>query len=252
MSSIRGQHIKQIFRNGSWKRGLLHSLCALTWYCSAARNGAPSFFLVENQTLCPNEWSILQIQWRGHMLQLLAVAILPRFSDVACLSQDSLKVEPEKMAARFVLWQNHGGYCPINTYAWSAYYVSSFSQCTQRICRVLSISYVWCSVPHSQALVTPQIATSRWLCRLGQDNGRGLKLLWMTTSTEAYHGRSDWDRTHLCCFWVKEVLTHVSFHSAQVFRLLLKTSVERNNNELKLFLVGFAIWLSLWLLWKST
>ena len=95
MSSIWGQHIKQIFRNGSWKRGLLHSLCALTWYCSAARNGAPSFFLVENQKLFLTEWSILQIQW-GNMLQFLAVAIPSRFSDVACLYQDSLKVEPEK------------------------------------------------------------------------------------------------------------------------------------------------------------
>ena len=43
----------------------------------------------------------------------------------------------------------------------------------------------------------------------------------------------------------RAVLTLVSLHNAQVFRLLLKTSVERNTNEFNLFLAGFAIWLSL-------
>ena len=56
-------------------------------------------------------------------------------------------------------------------------------------------------------------------------------------------------------FWAaldqRTLLTLVSFHNAQVFRLLLKTSVERNTNELNLFLVGSAIWLSLVYLWKA-
>ena len=43
----------------------------------------------------------------------------------------------------------------------------------------------------------------------------------------------------------RAVLTQVSLHIAQVFRLLLKTSVERNTNELHLFLDGSAAWLSL-------
>ena len=45
-SSIWGPYIKPIFRTGSWKRGLLRSLHASTWYCSAARNGAPFLFPV--------------------------------------------------------------------------------------------------------------------------------------------------------------------------------------------------------------
>ena len=40
----------------------------------------------------------------------------------------------------------------------------------------------------------------------------------------------------------RALLTRVSLHNVQVFRLLLKTSVERSTNELNLFLVGFAIW----------
>ena len=43
----------------------------------------------------------------------------------------------------------------------------------------------------------------------------------------------------------KAILTLVSLHNAQVFRLLLKTSVERSAKELKLFLTGSAVWLSL-------
>ena len=43
----------------------------------------------------------------------------------------------------------------------------------------------------------------------------------------------------------RALLTRVSLHYVQVFRLLLKTSVERNTNELNLFLVGFAVWRSL-------
>ena len=39
----------------------------------------------------------------------------------------------------------------------------------------------------------------------------------------------------------RALLTRVSLHNVQVFRLLLKTSVERNTNEFKLFLVGFAV-----------
>ena len=39
------------------------------------------------------------------------------------------------------------------------------------------------------------------------------------------------------------MLTLVFLQNAQVFRLLLKTSVERNVQEFKLFLVGFAVWL---------
>ncbi len=41
------------------------------------------------------------------------------------------------------------------------------------------------------------------------------------------------------------LLTRVSLHNVQVFRLLLKTSVERNANELTLFLAGSAVWPSL-------
>jgi len=41
------------------------------------------------------------------------------------------------------------------------------------------------------------------------------------------------------------VLALVSLHYVQVFRLLLKTSVERNIHELNLFLSGSAIWQSL-------
>ena len=41
------------------------------------------------------------------------------------------------------------------------------------------------------------------------------------------------------------VCTLVSLHNAQAFRLLLKTSVERDTNELNLFLAGIAVWLSL-------
>ena len=49
----------------------------------------------------------------------------------------------------------------------------------------------------------------------------------------------------------RAVLTLVSLHNAKVFRLLLKTSVERNTNELNLFLSGSAVRPSLVLLWKE-
>jgi len=39
----------------------------------------------------------------------------------------------------------------------------------------------------------------------------------------------------------RAVLTLVSLQNAQVFRLLLKTSVERNTNELNLFLSGSSV-----------
>ena len=42
----------------------------------------------------------------------------------------------------------------------------------------------------------------------------------------------------------RPVVTRVSLHNVQVFRLLLKTSVERKANELNLFLAGFALWQS--------
>ena len=43
----------------------------------------------------------------------------------------------------------------------------------------------------------------------------------------------------------RAVLTLVSLHNVQVFRLLLKTSVERSTHELNLFLAGFALLQSL-------
>ena len=49
----------------------------------------------------------------------------------------------------------------------------------------------------------------------------------------------------LCCSRTEGHVTLVSLHNAQVFRLLLKTSVERNKHELNIFLAGFAVWLSL-------
>ena len=42
-----------------------------------------------------------------------------------------------------------------------------------------------------------------------------------------------------------DVCTLLSLHNEQAVRLLLKTSVERDTNELNLFLAGIAVWLSL-------
>ena len=50
----------------------------------------------------------------------------------------------------------------------------------------------------------------------------------------------------------KVVFTLVSLHNVQVFRLLLKTSVESNTKELDLFLAGLAVWLSPVQLCKET
>lgn len=64
--------------------------------------------------------------------------------------------------------------------------------------------------------------------------------------SEAHREGSDWDDAGLrLLLRGGAVLTRVSLHSAQVFRLLLKTSVERSTNELKLFLAGFVVWPSL-------
>lgn len=54
-----------------------------------------------------------------------------------------------------------------------------------------------------------------------------------------------------CCSRQKGTLTLVSLHNAQVFRLLLKTSVERDSNEFSLFLAGFAVWRSRMCLLKA-
>ena len=63
---------------------------------------------------------------------------------------------------------------------------------------------------------------------------------------EPHREGGDWDDWGL---WAaveeRAVLTLVSLHNVQVFRLLLKTSVERNTHELNLFLAGFAVWQSL-------
>lgn len=59
-----------------------------------------------------------------------------------------------------------------------------------------------------------------------------------------------WPRGSSAALEQRAMLTLVSLHNAQVFRLLLKTSVERNKHELNLFLAGFALWLSLMKLWK--
>ena len=56
----------------------------------------------------------------------------------------------------------------------------------------------------------------------------------------------DWDDWGLsAAVEERAVLTLVSLHNVQVFRLLLKTSVERSTHELNLFLAGFALWQSL-------
>ena len=48
-SPIWGLHIKRIFGLGSPIRGLLHSLHASTWHCSAAGNGASSPVLFKKE-----------------------------------------------------------------------------------------------------------------------------------------------------------------------------------------------------------
>lgn len=67
---------------------------------------------------------------------------------------------------------------------------------------------------------------------LGRQRARG----------EANHEGGGWDDSRpRAALEHMAVLSRVSLHHAQVFRLLLKTSVERNTNELKLFLAGFAV-----------
>ncbi len=69
---------------------------------------------------------------------------------------------------------------------------------------------------------------------------------------EAHRGGGVRDKTTEVAALEKSTApTRVSLHSAQVFRLLLKTSVGRNAHELSLFLPGFALGLSLVSLWKT-
>ena len=65
-------------------------------------------------------------------------------------------------------------------------------------------------------------------------------------ASEAHREGCGWDdRAPSAAVEERAVLTLVSLHNVQVFRLLLKTSVERNTHELNLFLAGFAVWQSL-------
>ena len=64
--------------------------------------------------------------------------------------------------------------------------------------------------------------------------------------SEPYREGGDWDDWCLsAAVEERAVITLVSPHNVQVFRLLLKTSVERNTHELNLFLAGSAVWQSL-------
>ena len=79
--------------------------------------------------------------------------------------------------------------------------------------------------------------------------GRGTGVAWDSVRgkpSEPHREGGDWDDWALsAAVEERAVLTLVSLHNVQVFRLLLKTSVERNTHELNLFLAGFAVWQSL-------
>lgn len=81
------------------------------------------------------------------------------------------------------------------------------------------------------------------------ERGGAMGVAWglvLVKPSEAHREGSEWDHSGpRTLSRGGAVLTRVSLHNAQVFRLLLKTSVERNTNELNLFLAGFAVWLSL-------
>ena len=68
-----------------------------------------------------------------------------------------------------------------------------------------------------------------WIC------GRGL------TAWAAHRQVLDWRALSLCApLWQEVRITRVSLHDGQAFRLLLKTSVERDVHEFCIFLEGLA------------